>query len=244
MSPDRITRSPDARLPYFLPTVLLPESWFPNSKFEIRNSKWALFLLLALLGTLAGCAARRPRSFAPAGQTQASAAIAAWRQAIERAESMPPGRLLYEARLTQRLMSVPGTLAVRQSLDAIEATLTGPFGTPIATYVDGALRGEGIRPLAIAPEALRSLLAGAWHRGEPEVLGVDGEDALLAWTGEEKVEGILDLPETRFRSLAISRAEGKILSRYSGDFDPWPRSIEVEDARTGAKLRLTLIARE
>ena len=244
MSPDRITRSPDARSRYFRRSVLLPESWFPNSQFEIRNSKSVLFLLLALLGTLAGCTAHRTRSFAPAGETQASAAIAAWRRAIERADSMPPGRLLYEARLTQRLMSVPGTLALRQSPDAIEATLTGPFGTPIATYVDGALRGEGIRPLAIAPEALRSLLAGAWHRGEPEVLGVDGADALLAWMGEEKVEGVLDLSEARFRSLAVSRTEGKILSSYSGDFDPWPRRIEVEDARTGAKLRLTLIGKE
>jgi hypothetical protein len=157
---------------------------------------------------------------------------------------MPPGRLLYDARLTQGLVSVPGTLAVRQSSDAIEASLTGPFGTPIATYVAGALRGEGIRPLAIAPEALRSLLAGAWQRGEPQVLGVDGADALLAWTGEEQVEGILDVAQARFRSLAISRAEGKILSKYSGDFDPWPRRIEVQDARTGAKLRLTLIGRE
>jgi len=239
-----MTRSPDARPRYFRTPVLLPESRFQNSQFEIRNPKSVLFLLLALLSTLAGCTAHRTRSFAPAGETQSSAAIAAWRQAIERAESMPPGRLLYEARLTQRLMSVPGTLAVRQSPDAIEATLTGPFGTPIATYADGALRGEGIRPLAIAPEALRSLLAGAWHRGEPEMLGVDGVDALLAWTGEEKVEGILDVPEARFRSLAVSRAEGKILSRYSGDFDPWPRRIEVEDARTGAKLRLTLIGKE
>src|SRR5437870_1616954 len=88
-----------------------------------------------------------------------------------------------------------------------------------------------------APAVLRS-------RERDTGVGRDGEDALLAWTGEEKVEGILDLPETRFRSLSISRAEGKILSRYSGDFDPWPRRIEVEDARTGAKLRLTLIARE
>jgi hypothetical protein len=173
-----------------------------------------------------------------------SVSLAAWRQAIERAESMPPGRLLYDARLTQGLVGVPGILAVSQSPDAIEASLTGPFGTPIATYATGALRGEGIRTLAIAPQEFRSLLAGAWHRGEPEVLGVDGADALLAWTGEERVEGILDVSQARFRSLAISRAEGKILSRYSGDFDPWPRRIEVEDARTRAKLRLTLIGRE
>jgi len=208
------------------------------------RSKSLPLLLLALLGALAGCTAHRARSFAPPVEAETAASLVAWRQAIERAESLPPGRLLYEARLTQGLARVPGTLAVRQSPDAIEASLTGPFGTPIATYVDGALRGEGIRPLAIAPEALRSLLAGAWNRGEPEVFGVDGEDALLAWTGEEKVEGVLDVPQARFRSLAISRAEGKILSRYSGDFDPWPRRIEVEDARTGAKLRLTLIAKE
>ncbi|HTD53444.1 MAG TPA: hypothetical protein VK780_10505 [Thermoanaerobaculia bacterium] len=234
---------PQVEAPSFARRSGLREGGSAGSPSGIRNPHTFLLLFALLLGT-ADCAARRQRSFAHPAETQASASLAAWRQAVERAESMPRGRLLYEARLTQGLVSLPGTLAVRQSPGVIEASLTGPFGTPIATYVEGALRGEGIRPLAIAPEALRSLLAGAWQRGEPEVIGVDGSDALLAWTGEEQVEGILDVPQARFRSLAISRVEGKILSKYSGDFDPWPTRIEVQDARTGAKLRLTLIGRE
>jgi hypothetical protein len=157
---------------------------------------------------------------------------------------MPSSRLLYDARLSQGLAHAPGILAVRQSPGSVEASLTGAFGTPIASYTDGALRGAGIKPLAISPGELRSLLAGVWERGEPQVQGFGAGEALLVWNEEERVEGVLDVTEARFHSLAISRPEGKILSTYSGDWDPWPSRIEVVDARTGAKLRLTLIGRE
>jgi hypothetical protein len=217
---------------------------FPKS--EIRNPQSFLLLLLFLASFLlaSACAARRSRSFTPAAEAEVAASLEAWKRAVERAQSMPPSRLLYDARLTQGLVRVPGTLAVWQSAGSIEALLTGPFGTSVASYSEGALRGEGIKPLAIAPESLRALLAGVWKRGEPEVRGMEGRDSLLSWTGEEAVEGILDVAEARFRSLEIRRAEGRILATYSGAYDPWPSRIEVEDARTGGRLRLTLIGRE
>src|SRR5262249_24913397 len=126
-----------------------------NSKFEIRNPKSLLLLLLPLavfLLLVSGCAARRPRSFAPATEADVPVALGAWKRAIERAQSMTSSRLLYDARLSQGLVRMPGTLAVRQSPTAVEASLTGPFGAPIAAYADGALRGAGIKPVAIAPE--------------------------------------------------------------------------------------------
>jgi hypothetical protein len=213
-------------------------------KSEIRNPKSVPLLLSLLLLLSAGCAARRPRTFAPAGEAETQKVLAAWREAVERAESLPPSRLLYEARLSQGLARVPGTLAVVASRRGIEASLTGAFGSPVATYSEGALRGEGIRPIAINPQQLRALLAGAWDEGTPEVRGVEGGDGLLVWKGDPRVEGVLDVARSRFRSLDFSRADGKIAATYSGEFNPWPSHIEVEDAATRGRLRLSLLAVE
>jgi len=216
----------------------------PDSRSPIRDSRFLLLPFAVFLLLAAGCAAHRPRSFAPASDADVPVALGAWKRAVERAESMPSSRLLYDARLSQGVVRVPGTLAVRQSPTAVEASLTGPFGSPIAAYTDGALRGAGIKPVSIAPEELRFLLAGAWERGAPEVRGFEGGEALLVWPGAERVEGVLDVREARFRSLQIRRREGEIHATYSGELDPWPERIEVVDARTGAKLRLTLIGKE
>ena len=163
---------------------------------------------------------------------------------MRRAESLGAARLLYDARLFQGLLSLSGTLAVRVSPDSIDATLTGPFGAPLARYEDGALRGDGIRTLAIAPEQLRWLLAGVWEGETPTVVGLDGRDALLRWNGGEQVEGVIDLGESRFLSVRVARTGGAILATYSGALDPWPRRLEVQDLRSGSKLRLTLVAQE
>lgn len=144
----------------------------------------------------------------------------------------------------QGLVRVPGTLAVRESPLGFEASLTGPFGSPVATYREGALRGDGIRPLVLAPAELRALLAGVWKAAEPEIRGVGQGDALLAWGGEEQVEGILDLARARFKSLRVTRAEGEIVATYAGEFDPWPARIDVVEAETGHRLQLKLLARE
>jgi hypothetical protein len=138
-----------------------------------------------------------------------------------------------------------GTLAVVESPAGVDATLSGPFGDVIARYADGALRGNGIRPLLIAPDDLRWLLAGIWKGAEgPAVAGMDGQDALLRWTGPEQVEGILDVPGARFKFLKATRPEGAISAAYSGDMSSWPQRIELEDVRSGNSMRLTLIAAE
>ena len=48
----------------------------------------------------------------------------------------------------------------------------------------------------------------------------------------------------RFRSLELSRGQGKILATYAGAASPWPERIEIEDTASGGRLRLTLIAVE
>jgi hypothetical protein len=138
-----------------------------------------------------------------------------------------------------------GTLAVSEKPGSVEAVLSGPFGDPIASYSDGALRGNGVRPIAIAPEELRSLLAGVWKGSrEPRVEGIHGHEALLRWSGEEDVEGVLDLEAARFESIRVTRAEGAITAEYPGDPGSWPPRIDLRDRRSGNALRLVLIAAE
>lgn len=138
-------------------------------------------------------------------------------------------------------MRASGTLAVVLTPEGVEATLAGPFGSPIARYENGALRGEGLRTIVIEPGQLRALLAGVWKEGTPEVAGVDGTDALLKWRGPTEVEGVLSIPAARFESLKISRPEGTIVATYSGLADGWPRRIDLEDVASRNKMRLVLI---
>lgn len=218
--------------------------------FPIRNSRFTvlkslLLVLPALLFLVQSCAGRRQPVFTPAAREEAERAIASWKNSVARADSRGPARLLYEARVSQGPFRMSGTLAVREGPGTVDATLAGPFGDPVARYGEGALRGNGVRPIAIEAEELRSLLAGVWKGSTaPEVAGVDGEDALLRWSGGQEVEGVIAVPQARFKSLRIRRPEGTLVATYSGDFSSWPRTIDLEDLKSGNVLRLVLIASE
>jgi hypothetical protein len=215
----------------------------PRSKIQSPKSSFLAVLLFALLAP--GCAGRRQPVFVPAAREEAERALAIWRDAAARAETRGPARLLYEARVSQGPFRMSGTLAVVESSRAVDATLSGPFGDVVARYEDGALRGNGIRPILVAPDELRSLLAGIWKgTEEPAVAGMDGQDALLRWTGPEQVEGVLNLAAGRFKSLRVTRPEGAIIATYSGDTSSRPQRIELEDVKSGNTMRLTLIAAE
>lgn len=220
-----------------------PGSIGPSSPRLLARAAAVLALLVA--GGLAiGCAARPTRRFEPAGPEEARRALAAWEVALERSDGLPSAKLLYDASLVQGLLRASGTLAVSERPGFLQATLAGPFGTTVAQYRDGALRGEGIRPLSIAPEDLRAILAGVWRKGTPFVAGSEGGDALLRWEEPDRAEAVLDTGTARLRSLTVSRPDGELLARYSGALDPWPEQIELTDIGSGNKLRLTLIAKE
>jgi hypothetical protein len=138
-----------------------------------------------------------------------------------------------------------GTLAVQESPGGVEAMLSGPFGDAIASYTDGALRGNGLRPIRIDPDELKWLLAGIWKgREAPVVAGMDGESALLSWAGKEPVDGVLDVARGRFKSVKVTRAEGAIEATYSGENSSRPALIELEDLGSGNALHLKLVAIE
>ncbi|MEO8189957.1 MAG: hypothetical protein ABI682_06410 [Acidobacteriota bacterium] len=201
-------------------------------------------LAAGALVVLAGCASRgaAPRQFAPAGPEQTLRAASAWREAVARSETLGPARLLYDSKVRQGIGSLSGTLAV--STDPVGATLTGAFGTTLATYANGALRGEKILPVAIDPEPLLWMLAGVWKSGPPEVRGFQGEDALLGWDGDVRARAVLNVPAARFTSLTVERGGKTLEATYAGTCDPWPSRLEIRDMSSGSSLRLTLVGRE
>jgi hypothetical protein len=173
-------------------------------------------------------------------------ALAAWTAAQERAASLPPSRLLYEAHMgSSGLPSVPGTLAVAyDGRRVVMASLTGPFGSHIADYREGALTGQDRRAFVVDPDALRSVLAGVWTGAPSAVGGRDGDDCLLTWDGAYRVEAVLDLRERRLRNLTVGGSEGRLEVSYAGRIDPWPERVALRDARSGRSLSLALLAIE
>lgn len=221
------------------------DDWTLSPKSKIQNPRSVLTVLLLLVALAPACAARRQPVFVPAAREEVERALAAWSEAVARAEARGAARLLYEARVSQGPFRMSGTLAVRESPEGVDATLSGPFGDAIARYTEGALRGNGIRPIRIASEELRWLLAGIWKGSEaPDVAGMDGQDAFLRWTEGERIEGILDVARGRFKSLKVTRPEGAISATYSGEDSSWPQRIDLQDVGSGNRLRLTLIASE
>lgn len=215
--------------------------------------------LFVLLTACAGGGALR--RFGPAGPEDVREALAAWTSAQQRADSLPPSRLLYDARMgTSGLPSVPGTLAVTYGDDRVRAaSLTGPFGSRVAEYREGegnhqgvgVITGEDRKAFVVDPDALRSVLAGVWRGAAdspaPTVAGRDGADCLLTWSGggvAYRAEAVLDLSSQRLRSLALSGAGGRLSIAYAGEFRPWPQRIALKEESSGRSLSLSLIATE
>ena len=210
-----------------------------------RASLWVLGLSsILLLGACAGASTRR--YFDPAGPEDVREALTAWTAVQERAASLPPSRLLYDARMgTSGLPSVPGTLAVTYDGERIRsASLTGPFGSRIADYGDGVITGEDRKAFVVDPEALRSVLAGAWIGSPASVAGRTGNDALLVWHDASHTQAVLDLHERRLRSLSLSGSGGTLTVSYAGQIEPWPERIALKEDRSGRGLSLSLIATE
>ena len=134
--------------------VIAAEERLFNRKSTIGNRR--VLLSLVLLATLTqACAGRRQPAFAPAAREEAERALSVWNDAVARAEARGAARFLYEARVTQGPFRMSGTLAVQESPAGVEATLSGPFGDALARYTDGALRGNGIRPIRIGCTSAR-----------------------------------------------------------------------------------------
>jgi hypothetical protein len=202
---------------------------------------------LPLLLILASCAGTRAvRHFPPASAQDVREALDAWGSAQERASRLPAARLLYDAHMGSRAMpSVPGTLAVSyDGQRVLSASLTGPFGSRIADYAEGSVKGQDQRAFVVDPDALRAVLAGVWPGALGAVAGCDGGDCLLTWETPYPVEAVLDVKERRFRSLRIRANGGDLAASYSGAIETWPQRIALKEARSGRSLTLDLLGVE
>ncbi len=199
-----------------------------------------------LVPFLSACAARTAAPhFVAASPGQVRAALTAWAAAADRAASLPPSRLLYDARMASGVASLPGTLAVTYDGRLIQrASLTGPFGSKIAEYVSGTFTGEDRRALVADPEALRSVLAGTWPGVPSGVAGCDGAECLLVWNGATSVEGVVDVDASQVLSLVIAGQSGRLAVVYDGAANPWPERITLREERSARSLSLRLAAIE
>jgi len=171
----------------------------------------------------------------------------AWSAIRRRADALPPTRLLYDARLGDKgVPSVPGTLAVvYDGTDVTRASLTGPFGKPVAEYANGTLTGGDGRPFPVDPRVLRSVLAGAWPGDPSSVAGCDASACLLVFEGAIRAEAAVDPAAARLRSLRVSGDAGTLDVVYGeGAPAPWPPRIAVEDEVRSRSLTLKLVAAE
>lgn len=208
-----------------------------------RRRAFRALLLVASLGASAYGCASRPAAFGPAGAEDSRRTLDAWGAALERADSLGPARILYEAKMSEGLVRIPGTLSVEARSDRLEATLVGPFGSPVARYSSGVLEANGAKPIPLDAEELRAVLAGVW-RSPPRVEGAREGESLIRFIGPDRVEAVLDVASTRVETLKIERPEAELVATYSGRLDPWPEKITIEDRRSGKTLRLTMVARE
>ena len=202
----------------------------------------------ALLISTAGCASRGAApTFAPASEAQAREALDAWSAIRRRAEALAPARLLYDARMSSRgAPSVPGTLAVTyDGSDVTRASLTGPFGKPVAEYANGAIRSGGSEPFPIDPRILKAVLAGAWPGDPASVGGCNASGCQLRFPGAIRADAVVDRAQARVVSLRIAGEAGTIAVAYEGAPPaPWPERVAVDDERAERRLALHLVASE
>jgi hypothetical protein len=205
-------------------------------------------LLAAFLILTAGCASRRAAAnFTPASEAQAREALDAWSAIRRRADALPAARLLYDAKMSNRgAPAVPGTLAVTyDGSDVTRASLTGPFGKPVAEYANGAITGGGRQPFPIDPRILKSVLAAEWPGDPASVAGCEAAVCLLEFPGPIRADAVVDRREARVVSLRITGDAGAISVSYEGAAPaPWPERVAVEEERKSSRLALHLVASE
>jgi len=200
------------------------------------------------VSALAACATSRPaRRFPPASPDDARQALEAWSALQERAASLPASRLLYDARMASGgTPSVPGTLAVTyDGRTVVTASLTGPFGSRVAEYREGAVTGQDRQALVVDPEALRGVLAGAWNESAPSVAGFDGGQGLLTFEiAGARVSAVVDVANASLVSMDVKGRSGHLVVEYAGEWKPWPARVSVRDQATSKSLALKLVAIE
>jgi hypothetical protein len=219
----------------------------PAAGSEARRGARALAagLVAVALVLSFGCAsvpkAAAFRDFPSADPAARERSLRAWDEAVKRADSLPPSRLLYDLKYSKGAVRASGTLAIVAGSKDLTAAVTGPFGAQLGEYRDGAFRLKDQEPLRVDARLLRGILAGVWKGGAPEIVGADSGQSLLRWqaAGSVVIDAVLELSDARLRFLRARGPNGELSVAFPDGFSPWPDVVEIVSTTTGQTLRLT-----
>ncbi len=210
----------------------------------------AAALLPCVLALVSACATTNlpplPRALPQPDSARAAVVLSAWDEALRRADSMAPSRILYDAKFSKGSVIWPGNLAVYAGRGSLTAKASGPLGGQVGSYENGRFTGPSGDVAFLDPEPLRGVLAGVWRGGAPEIAGADDTQGLLRFraNGALVAEALLDVPGARLRILRVHTSRGDISAEFSGSFDPWPEGVSLIDQKSGRTLRLRRVAVE
>ncbi len=167
--------------------------------------------------------------------------------------------LFYDAQVSRSVMTMSGTLAVRDDPGkALAQRVEGPLGLPIAradwsggetkVFVAGSRRGEQTlatgadlsRELGVpvTPLQLSLLLFGLPDGGPPEGARVFGERARLSWQGGA-LECEFDSSSSRVASIESRGERNSVEVRFLDWSSGLPSRIRIKTSQgTGAELTL------
>ncbi|MGH9399387.1 MAG: hypothetical protein ACRD00_03400 [Thermoanaerobaculia bacterium] len=201
---------------------------------------------ILLSSACASSTAPPPRALPAADLSRTVRALAAWQEALSRADSLPASRILYDAKFGKGPVRLPGHLAVIAARACLTAKATGPLGGELGSYEDGTFKDKAGDVFFLDPELLRGVLAGVWRGAVPSVEAADDEEALLRFgaSGGAAAQARLDLRGSRLRSLRVHGEKGDVTAEFSGAFDPWPEILLLTDEQSGRSLKLRRVALE
>jgi hypothetical protein len=201
---------------------------------------------ILLSSACASSTAPPPRALPAADGPRTARALAAWQEALSRADSLPASRILYDAKFGKGAVTLPGHLAVTAGRSSLTAKASGPLGTELGTYEDGTFKDKSGDVHFLDSELLRGVLAGVWRGPMPSVEGADDEEALLRFraAGGADAEAVLELSGARLKTLRVHGARGDVTAEFSGAFDPWPETVLLKDWKSGRSLKLRRVVVE
>ncbi len=226
-------------------------SWAPRPEIR-RSAKLAAGILAFLL--VQSCATRPPAR--PATAEESGKLLAAWGDYRRAALSRGPMELFYDAEVSRSVVTMSGTLAVRDDPGkTLALRVEGPLGLPVARadwngqetkiVVSGSHKGErtiaGDADLSrelgfpVTAAELSLLLYGLPDSGSPEKTELAGTRAWFSWKG-----GALRCdfdPSSGRVGTVISRGErDSVEVRFLDWSAGLPSRIQIKTSRGGGAL--------
>ena len=214
-------------------------------------------LAAGLIAVLSACAVRP--AFRPASAGESSRLFEAWSAYREAALSRGPMEMFYDAHVSRSLMTMSGTLSVRDDPGkSLALRVDGPLGLPVARadwngqdtriLVNGSRKGEQTLPagadlsrelgVPVTPQQLSLLLFGLPEGTAPETAEIFGETARFSWQGGA-LRCEFDPSARRVATIESRGEQDSVEVRFLEWTAGLPSRIRIKTSRgTGAELIL------